>query len=135
MNIIYLYLGGCLIGGGIAGIMATMARGGAEKEKEGGIPENEKGAGYLLDRYDRPEKEEGEGVLSALLSSYRSLRDQKAAGFGPWLSTCIRKIQSGVYVPANVALLALRWTRDELAGRRYDLAGLDEAIAALEREI
>lgn len=120
MNIISLYLGGCLIGGGIAGVLSAIA--GRERGAER-APEE-----------DAPEREEGEGVLVALLGALRSLDKQKAAGFGCWIPSCIEKCREGYSVSADVALLALTWTREELTGRRYDLAGLDKAIAELEKE-
>ena len=81
------------------------------------------------------EKEEGGGmVLEALQAAYKSLNGQKAGGWGCWIPACIEKARAGVQVPAAVALTACRMTRDELAGSRFDLSGLDRAIEALESE-
>lgn len=84
-----------------------------------------------LENETREKERRGEGVLSAVRSAYKSLRRQRAAGYGPWLSAVLEKCQSGAEVPAAVALLALDRTRDELRGSRFDLSGLDDAIAAL----
>ncbi len=142
MNIIGLYLGGCLIGGGIAGIMAAATR---EKKEPAPVPENEGRAGYLLAGYDLPEREEGAGVYGILLGAFRSLQEQKAARYRGWISACIEMCQKGYSVPVDVALLALRRTLNELEGPRYEkegeptiyfnLDGLTRAIAELEREI
>ena len=81
------------------------------------------------------EKEEGGGMaLGALQAAYKSLNRQKAGGWGCWIPACIQKARDGVQVPAAVALTACRMTRDELAGSRFDLSGLDRAIEALESE-
>ena len=133
MNIVFYYLGGLAIGGLFAGL-AALAQKGMEKEREGGLPEKEEGAGYLLDGYGPPEKEEGEGVYGHLLASYRSLQSQKAAGFGPWLSACIRRCKEGYFVPAAVAATAIRFTLDELAGKRFDTGVLAAALYELEKE-
>ena len=133
MNIVFYYLGGLAIGGLFAGL-AALAQKGMEKEREGGLPEKEEGAGYLLDGYGPPEKEEGEGVLAALLLAFRSLQKQGAAGYGPWLSTCIRRSQAGDYVPASVAATAIRFTLDELSGKRFDTGALTTVLESLEKE-
>lgn len=76
------------------------------------------------------EKEEGGGmVLEAVRGAYKSLKRQKAAAFGPWLSCIIER--GGA--PAPVAVTALKRTRYELTGSRFDLSGLDRAIEALEK--
>lgn len=96
-----------------------------------------KGNGYLLEGYGPPERNDGAGVCSILLSVYRSLKKQKAAGFRNWISSCIERIQKGYDVPPEIALLALKKTRDELLlknGRRLDLNELGRAILALEVE-
>lgn len=79
--------------------------------------------------------------------AHESLEKQHACGYGPWLSCILKrsikyeivKDERGwvsVYnegtCPPNVALTALRWTKNELLGRRFDLSCLDEAIASLE---
>ena len=90
-----------------------------------------------LSGFQRPRPVEGVGVYGILLSVSRSLRKQGAAGYGCWISTCIEKIQGGEDVPPETALIALRWTRDELSilnGRRYDLNELGRGILALEVE-
>lgn len=79
------------------------------------------------------EKEEGGGmVLESLKTAYKSLNKQKAGGWGCWIPACIERAGRGEEVPAAVALMAIRWTRAELAGSRYDLSGLDDSIRALE---
>lgn len=109
-------------------------------------PENEKGeGGYILDMYCAPERLEGDGVLKALLSAYRDLRKQRAGGVRGWIPACIEQAQRGYEIPPEVALMALRKTRDEMSAPRYekegepsvyyDLTGLDNAIAAVEKEM
>ena len=75
------------------------------------------------------ESDEGE-VLEIVKRAYFGLKKQRAAGFGPWLSCLIAK-QDG---DRALALTALRMTRDELTGSRFDLSGLDRAIVSLETE-
>ena len=109
-------------------------------------PEKEKGeGGYLLEIYCAPERVEGDGVLKALLSAFRDLKRQRAAGFRNWIPACIEQAQRGYEIPPDVALMALRKTRDEMSAPRYekegqpsvyyDLTGLDNAIAAVEKEM
>lgn len=77
------------------------------------------------------EKEEGGGmVLETVKAAKSALTRQKAAGYGPWLSCIIER--GGA--PASVAVTALKRTRYELTGSRFDLSGLDRAIEALESE-
>ena len=77
------------------------------------------------------EKEEGGGmVLETVRGAFKSLTRQRAAAFGPWLSCIIER--GGA--PASVAVTALKRTRYELTGSRFDLSGLDRAIEALESE-
>lgn len=77
------------------------------------------------------EKEEGGGmVLEAVRGAFKSLKRQRAAAFGPWLSCIIER--GGA--PAPVAVTALKRTRYELTGSRFDLSSLDRAIEALESE-
>lgn len=75
-------------------------------------------------------------VLGLVRVAYDSLIQQKAKGYGPWLTTCIRKIQAGEDVPIGAVLIALKWTRDELNGlnvsRHYDLGEIGRSILALE---
>lgn len=108
--------------------------------------ENEKAdGGYILDMYCAPERLEGDGVLKALLAAFRDLKRQRAAGFRNWISACIEQAQRGYDIPPDVALTALRMTRAEISGPRYekegepsiyyDLDGLDKAIAAVEKEM
>ncbi len=101
-------------------------------------PENEKekgGGGYILDLYGMPERIEGDGVLKALLSAFRDLEKQRAAGFRNWIPACIEQAQRGYEIPPEVALTALRMTRDELTGSRFNLDGLNEAIVSLETQM
>ena len=84
-------------------------------------------------------------MLKALLSAFRDLKRQRAAGFRNWIPACIEQAQRGYEIPPDVALMALRMTRNELSGPRYekegepsvyyDLTGLDNAIAAVEKEM
>jgi len=109
-------------------------------------PENETGeGGYILDLYGAPERLEGDGVLKALLSAFRDLERQRAAGFRNWISACIERAQRGYEIPPDVALCALKMTRDEISGPRfvkdgfptiyYDLSALNDAIVAVEKEM
>lgn len=103
---------------------------------ENATPENED-RGVSLAGYMPPERLNGAGVYGILLAAFRSLSNQRASGFRNWISTCIEKLQRGEEVKPETALLALRWTRDELSGmngRRYDLKELGRAILALEVE-
>ena len=70
------------------------------------------------------ESDEGE-VLEIVSRAYFGLKKQRAAGFGPWLSSLIERRDGN----RKIALTALRMTRDELTGRRFNLDGLDKAIA------
>ena len=80
------------------------------------------------------EKERGEGALSALRRAYTALKKQRAAGYGPWIACCIERAENGGDLPAEVAVAALRRTRDELAWSRFDISGVEAAIRAIEEE-
>lgn len=80
------------------------------------------------------EKERGEGALSALRRAYTALKKQRAAGYGPWIACCIERAENGGDLPAEVAVAALRRTRDELAWSRFDISGIEAAIRAIEEE-
>ena len=79
--------------------------------------------------------------------SLQSLTSQCACGYGPWLSSIVerapyetttdlrgytRVVQRGA-CPKDVALEAMRRTKNELFWRRFDLSVLNEAICILER--
>lgn len=79
-------------------------------------------------------------------SAYDSLKKQRACGYGPWLSCILERSikyeivkdgrgRVGVHYegtcPPNVALTAVRWTMNELAGSRFDLSQLAFAESAL----
>lgn len=135
----------------IVGILQLFNPGSKSKSKSNEIrdicePENDNGyGGYILDMYCAPERLEGDGVLKALLSAYRDLKRQRAAGVGNWIPACIERAQRGYEIPADVALMALRKTRDEMSGPRYekegepsvyyDLDALNKAIVAVENEM
>jgi len=102
----------------------------------------------------REEKEEGapvtDGRVQAIIrAAYLDLKRQGASGCGPWLSSiletnagdwCVGRTNKGrsvvvtepANVPAPVALTAVRWTIQELAGSRFDLSALYEAEKKLE---
>ena len=102
----------------------------AEKKEEGGAP--------------------ADGRVQAIIrAAYLDLKRQGASGCGPWLSSiletnagewCVGRTNKGrsvvvtepAAVPASVALTAVRWTIQELAGRRFDLSALYEAEKKLE---
>lgn len=117
----------------VSGIADGIAKGRRDAVPEPEIEsENERGRGYLLDGYKLPERDEGAGVYGVLLAVFRSLQSQRAAGFRAWIPACIEKMQMGEDVPTDVALLALERTREELAGGRFSLASLDDAILKLK---
>ena len=66
-------------------------------------------------------------IRPIIWGAYKSLKDQRAGGYGPWLSACL-----SMPVSAGVALQALCKTRDELTGSRFNLDGLKMAIVSLE---
>lgn len=76
----------------------------------------------------RKDELEKERVFQEVYLAHTRLEKQRARGYGPWL-TCIIERRG---CPAPVALTALRWTKNELLGRRFDLSCLDEAIESLE---
>ena len=109
-------------------------------------PENEKGGGgYILDIYGAPEQIEGDGVFNALLSAFRDLKKQRAGVHRGWIAACIEQAQRGYEIPPEVALCALKKTREEISAPRfekegyptiyYDLTALDAAIVAVEKEM
>lgn len=78
--------------------------------------------------------------------AHESLEKQHACGYGPWLSCILKrsikyeivKDERGwvsVYnegtCPPSVALTAVRWTMNELAGSRFDISQLSFAESAL----
>ena len=83
-------------------------------------------------RQDAKRREEGWAVRQALTDAYKSLTNQRAAGFRCWIPACIERVGRGEDVPAAVALMAIRWTLNELAGSRFDLSVLEAAAASLE---
>lgn len=83
-------------------------------------------------RQDAKRREEGWAVRQALTDAYKSLTNQRAAGFRCWIPACIERVGRGEDVPAAVALMAIRWTLNELAGSRFDLSVLETAAASLE---
>lgn len=83
-------------------------------------------------RQDAKRREEGWAVRQALTDAYKSLTNQRAAGFRCWIPACIERVGRGEEVPAAVALMAIRWTLNELAGSRFDLSVLEAAAASLE---
>ena len=130
----------------IVALLQIINPGAKSKQNDICEPENEKGeGGYILDMYCTPERLEGDVVLKALLSAYRDLRKQRAGGVRGWIPACIEQAQRGYEIPPEVALMALRKTRDEMSAPRYekegepsvyyDLNGLDKAIAAVEKEM
>ena len=135
MNIIGLYLGGALVGGAIAGVLAAIGENKDNRQSSAEQTGNQPGGGYLLEGYQAPEREEGEGLLRVMLSALRSLDKQRAAGFRCWIPACVERLQMGLYVPERVALQALYMTRDELAGSRFDLGGVNAAIVTLENNL
>ena len=84
-------------------------------------------------------------VFDILLRARKSLKEQNAVGFQCWIASCIDKVKEGVEVPPEVALEAIRRTRDELSAPRYvkegeptiyfNLDGLNEAIVLLEEHM
>lgn len=130
----------------IVALLQIINPGAKSKQNDICEPENEKGeGGYILDMYCTPERLEGDGVLKALLSAYRDLRKQRVGGVRGWIPACIEHAQRGYEIPPEVALMALRKTRDEMSAPRYEkegepsvyykLDGLDKAIAAVEKEM
>lgn len=99
----------------------------AEKETK-----TEEAVAYPLDGYEVKGRYGVGGVCAILRSALRSLEKQHAAGYRNWISCCVERSRKGMEVPPEVALRALYMTRDELTGGRFDLEGLNEAIAALE---
>lgn len=95
----------------------------------------QKRTGIVLDRYSPPKQLKGTGQYGILLSAFRSLEKQHAAGYRSWISSCIERMQKGLDVPPEIALRALYMTREELNGRRYNLDGLNEAIVTLETQM
>jgi len=79
--------------------------------------------------------EENRLCARSLKAAYLSLKSQGGAGYGCWISSCLERLQNGRYVSPKVALRALYMTRDELAGRRFNLDGLNKAIEALETKM
>lgn len=83
---------------------------------------------------DLAKKERGEEVYLTLKAVYFDLQKQKGGGYGPWLSCCLERVAKGQEIDDGVALTALRFTRRDLAGSRYNLDAIDAAIAKLEKE-
>lgn len=86
-------------------------------------------------------------VQRILTECYHSLTKQNAAAFGPWIPSLLdggcdfslyRDSRGGVSVERqgravrpSVALTAVRWTMNELAGSRFDLSQLASAESEL----
>jgi len=131
---------GALAGVSVAVLGAYAVRSGDKEERAREVLEMEEGEAAIAEALR--EIEDGAAVRSALRSAWDSLRAQNAAGYSCWLSSCISRINDGEPVPREVALLALRYTRKEMAGPRFEkegyptvyfnLSGLDAAIASLE---
>lgn len=99
-------------------------------------------AGGLAETYD-------DRVRDILKAALESLKRQGAGGFGPWIPSILdggpqlyivkrtaRKIvveREWTGAAPAVALTAIRFTLDELAGGRFNLDGLLEAESALMR--
>ena len=92
--------------------------------------------------YDEKEDE----AFYLVKNAYDSLTNQRARGYGPWLSSIIDNSiryeivhdkRGRVHIayegacPPNVALAAMFKTRDELLRSRFDLSELDFAIERL----
>ena len=71
-----------------------------------------------------------ERTRAALLDCYKQLK-REGAGFGPWLSSCIVRMNAGAGVLVPVAIQALKLTADELRGR-HDLGPIWRACDILE---
>ena len=69
---------------------------------------------------EESEDERAEKVRDIIHAARLSLSEQKAGGFGPWLTSVMYRAKPD----AKVALTAVRWTLEELAGSRYDLSEL-----------
>ena len=95
----------------------------AEREER----EREEQARRAAEQAER-EALEKERVFQEVYLAYTRLEKQRARGYGPWLPCIIDRRGC----PAPVALTALRWTKNELLGRRFDLSCLDEDIESLE---
>ena len=147
MNILACYAIGLSVGGAIAAIKeiptAIAKRQGLREweelereyreQKRDRAIENQAGAGYIA-----PER-----VREILVACHKSLKG--AAGYGPWIAslldgalTLVHDERGRVTVESNsravkpmTALLAVRWTLEELAGSRFRLDVLEAAESEL----
>lgn len=85
-------------------------------------------------------------AVEALKRAEMSLRKQRGAGYGPWMSACLERAQKGLPVDPSVALTAVRWTLRELESapvsydkdgnemyrREFDTTALEMAARELE---
>ncbi len=71
-------------------------------------------------------------AVEVLKRAEMSLRKQRGAGYGPWMSACLERAQKGLPVDPSVALTAVRWTIRELEWSRFDLTALEAAAGELE---
>ena len=84
-------------------------------------------------RVEAEKETEGEMYRKIVWTAYLGLKSQHAVGYGPWLASLIGRIgETPRAVTREIAIQALRMTRDELAGSRFNLSGLDSAILSLE---
>lgn len=66
--------------------------------------------------------------------THLALEEQKAAGYGPWLTCLLRRAgEEGRRVTPGIALQAVRMCLSDLAGSRFNLRPLWEAEAVLEK--
>ena len=93
-----------------------------------------KAARERAERAAQVDKKEMEGTMyrEIVWRAYMGLKRQHAVGYGPWLASLIGRIgETPREVTRGVALEALRRTRAELSGSRFDLAVLDSAMAEM----
>ena len=80
---------------------------------------------------DEKEREAAK-VRDAVFRAYFSLKRQKASGYGPWLSSIIGRIGEPQKEATRAEVIeALRRTREELTGSRFDLSVIDSALEEL----
>jgi len=117
MKLLFIYL----VGGAIAALI-VIVRGWIERKRDG----------EFMDDEIEEKTYSGNGNVGRILyNAFRSLHRQGAGGYGPWLSSCIERINKGYIVPNKVALQAVRRTIADLDGSRFNIACLLKAESEL----
>ena len=79
---------------------------------------------------DTSESDEYADVRTIVWEAYKSLKDQRAGGYGPWLSACLSNPTTPVMARSAIYRVLV-----ELNGSRFNLDGLRRAVYALDEMV